>query len=94
LDLFPFFPFFLPFFSFFSARFINNRLVEELSKSGVKPLPFPAQYSLTLPLEETGDKEFTELLSGQSVALTREMSAADLVHTLAEETSKCLKTFE
>lgn len=76
-----------------NARFINNRLVEELSKSGVKPLPFPAQYSLTLPLEETGDKEFTELLSGQSVALTREMSAADLVHTLAEEASKCL-TFE
>lgn len=75
------------------ARFIKNRLIEELSKSGAKPLPFPAQYSLTLPLGETGDKEFTDLLSGQSVALTREMSAADLVHTLAEETGKCLNSF-
>ena len=75
------------------ARFIKNRLIEELQKPGVKPLPFPAQYSLTLPLGETGDKEFTDLLSGQSVALTREMSAADLVHTLAEETGKCLDSF-
>ena len=75
------------------ARFIKNRLIEELSKLDVKPLPFPAQYSLTLPLGETGDKEFTDLLSGQSVALTREMSASDLVHTLAEETGKCLNSF-
>jgi nitronate monooxygenase len=75
------------------ARFIKNRLIEGLSKPGIKPLPFPAQYSLTIPLAETGDKEFTDLLSGQSVALTREMSAGDLVRTLAEETDNCLKLF-
>jgi nitronate monooxygenase len=75
------------------ARFIKNRLIDELSKPGLTPLPFPAQYSLTLPLEETGDKEFTELLAGQSVALTREMSASDLVKTLAEETNNCLKAY-
>ena len=72
------------------ARFIKNSLIDKLSKPGLKPLPFPAQYSLTLPLGESGDKEYTDLLTGQSVALTREMPAAELVQTLAEETGKCL----
>lgn len=75
------------------ARFIKNRLIGALSKPGVKPLPFPAQYSVTIPLGETGDQEFTDLLSGQSVALTREMSAAELVGTMAEETGKVLASF-
>jgi nitronate monooxygenase len=75
------------------ARMIPNRLVEELSNSRAKPLPFPAQWSLTLPLEESGDQDFIGLLAGQSVALTREMPAADLVQTLASETSERLKAF-
>jgi nitronate monooxygenase len=76
-----------------NARFINNKLIEELSDPGLEPLPFPAQYNLTLPLGESEDREFTDLLCGQSVALTREMPAADLVQTLAEETDKCFKSF-
>ena len=75
------------------ARMITNRLVEELSNSGAKPLPFPAQWSLTWPLEEDDDQDFLGLLAGQSVALTREMSAADLVNTLAAETSQRLEAF-
>ena len=75
------------------ARFIKNRLIEALSSPEVEPLPFPAQLSLTLPLEETGDQELTGLYAGQSVALTREMSASDLVGTLAEETGRCLRAF-
>jgi nitronate monooxygenase len=75
-----------------NARFISNRLVEELTRSGAEPLPFPAQYNWTLPLGETGDRDFTELLCGQSVALTREMPAADLVRTLAAETNRCLQS--
>ncbi len=74
------------------ARSIKTRLVDELSKQNLKPLPFPAQYSLTLPFEETGDADYMELFAGQSVALTREMPAADLVRTLAEETGSCLKS--
>ena len=74
------------------ARSIKTRLIEELSRQNLEPLPFPAQYSLTLPFEETGDKDFMELFAGQSVALTREMSAADLVQTLAEETTSCLES--
>jgi hypothetical protein len=72
---------------------ITNRLVEELSNAGAKPLPFPAQWSLTWPLEEDDDQDFLGLLAGQSVALTREMSAADLVNTLAAETSQRLEAF-
>jgi nitronate monooxygenase len=76
-----------------NALFISNRLVEELTRSGAEPLPFPAQYDWTLPLGETGEREFTDLLCGQSVALTREMPAANLVRTLADETSRCLQSF-
>jgi len=74
------------------ARSIKTRLVEELSRQDLKPLPFPAQYSLTLPFEQTGDQDFLELFAGQSVALTREMSASELVHTLIEETTTCLES--
>ncbi len=76
------------------ARFIKNRLIEDLSRPGAEPLPFPAQISLTLPLEQNGDPDFMGLYAGQSVALTREMSAADLVKTLAAETSQRLKAFD
>ncbi|MEM7427782.1 MAG: nitronate monooxygenase [Pseudomonadota bacterium] len=72
------------------ARFIKNRLIEHLTVSGVEPLPFPAQMSVTYPLEEGGRGEVSGLYSGQSVALTREMPAADLIETLAEETSQRL----
>ena len=74
------------------ARSLKTRLIDELTGQDLKPLPFPAQYSLTLPFEETGDKDFMELFAGQSVALTREMSASDLVSTLAEETDTCLNS--
>jgi nitronate monooxygenase len=76
------------------ARFIKNRLIEDLSRPGAAPLPFPAQWSLTFPLEASGDRDVTGLLAGQAVALTREMPAADLVQTLAAETSQRLKAFD
>ena len=75
------------------ARYIRNALIDDLVGSGLKPLPIPAQYSLVAPLGATGDRELTLLLSGQSAALTREMPAADLVHTLAEDTGRRLRAF-
>ena len=75
------------------ARFIKNKLIEELSRPGAESLPFPAQYSLTGPLEETGEPELGGLFAGQSGALTREMSATELVQTLAKETTQRLKSF-
>jgi nitronate monooxygenase len=75
------------------ARFIKNRLIEDLSRNGLFPLPFPAQSGLTQPLEKTGDHEFMSLYAGQSVALTRDMPASELVALLAEETSHRLRAF-
>ncbi|MFP6729739.1 MAG: nitronate monooxygenase family protein [Alphaproteobacteria bacterium] len=75
------------------ARYIKNKLVEDLSEPSVEPLPFPAQSSLTAPLDATGDQDVSGLAVGQSAALTRVMPATDLVETLARETSHCLKAF-
>jgi len=76
------------------ARLIVNKLIEDLSRPGAEPLPFPAQLSLTFSLEETDDQDFMGLYAGQSAALTREMSAADLIRTLAAETSERLRAFD
>ncbi len=75
------------------ARFIRNRLTDELISSGLEPVSFPSQLSLTAPLEAAGDREFTLLFAGQSAALSRDMNAAALVETLAAETSRCLHAF-
>jgi nitronate monooxygenase len=75
-----------------TARSLRTRLIEELTQENLDPLPFPAQYSWTLPFETTNDQDFLELFAGQSIALTREMPAAELVRTLVEETTSCLKS--
>jgi nitronate monooxygenase len=76
------------------ARYIRNRLTDDLIASGLEPVSFPAQLSLTAPLEKTGDRDFTILLAGQSVALAKDTNAAALVASLAEETSRRLRTFD
>jgi len=75
------------------ARFLKNRLVDELSAPGAEPLPFPAQLSLSNPLTGTNDPGVAVLLAGQAVALTRATTAADLMQSLAAETSQQLKAF-
>ena len=76
------------------ARYIRNRLADELVASGLKPLPIPAQLSLTLPLGETEEREVTPLFSGQSAALARDTNAAELVQRLAEETTERLRAIK
>ena len=76
------------------ARFIKNRLIDELSKSGAEALPFPAQLSLTYPMGVSGDQDLSALFAGQSAGLARAMSAADLVQTLADEATRRLKAFD
>jgi nitronate monooxygenase len=73
------------------ARYIRNRLTDDLIASGLKPVAFPAQLSLTAPLGGTGDRELTALFAGQSAALARDTTAAELVHSLAEETTRRLR---
>lgn len=75
------------------ARFIRNKLLDDLVDSGLKPLPIPMQLSLTLPLGQSGDREMTPLFSGQSAALVRHTSAADLVEALAEDALRRLRAF-
>ena len=77
-----------------NARFIRNRLVEELNDSGLDPLPFPAQYGATLPLGESGDYDYMDLIAGQSVAAIRPMSAGEFIRTLVEETGNSISSFQ
>ena len=75
------------------ARYIRNKLIDDLVGSGLKPLPVPAQMSLTFPLGAAGDRDWAVLLSGQSAALTKDTNAAELVQRLAEETTRRLRVF-
>jgi len=75
------------------ARYMRNRLVDDLVASGLKPLPIPAQLSLTWPLGESGDRDWAVLLCGQSAALTKNTAAAEMVQRLAEETTARLRVF-
>jgi nitronate monooxygenase len=75
------------------ARYIRNKLVDGLMASGLKPLPIPAQLSLTMPLGQAGDRELTPLFSGQSSGLVRHTKAADLVSSLAEDALRRLRAF-
>lgn len=75
------------------ARYIRNKLVDDLVASGLKPLPIPAQLSLTYPLGAAGDRDFAVLFSGQSAALAKDTHAAELVERLVEETGRRLRAF-
>src|SRR5437764_10412197 len=73
------------------ARYVKNKLVEDLLASELRPVAFPAQLGLTAPLGKAGDREFTALFAGQSAALARDTTAGDLVASLAQATSECLR---
>src|SRR5262245_32127114 len=75
------------------ARFIRNKLVDDLLNSGLQPLPIPQQLSLTLPLGTSGDREMTALFAGQSAGMVRHRTAADLVETLAQDALRRLRSF-
>ena len=75
------------------ARYIRNKLTDDLCESGLKPVPFPAQMSLTAPLGPTGEREVTMLFAGQSAALGKDTIAAALVESLGQETTHRLRAF-
>lgn len=75
------------------ARFIRNKLIDDLVASGVRPLQFPLQLGATAPLRNVGDAEVAVLFSGQSAALTRGAKAGDLVAWLATEAERHLRRF-
>jgi nitronate monooxygenase len=75
------------------ARYMRNALTDDLIASGLPPVAFPAQMSLTAPLQETGDREMTLLFAGQSAALGRDIGAGALVEAVAEEAGRRLGVF-
>ena len=75
------------------ARAIRNRLMDDLADAEGEIAPYPAQRSLVAPLAGVGEGAFQALWAGQNVGLTREIDAADLVRTLAEETAARLRAF-
>jgi nitronate monooxygenase len=79
------------------ARALRNRLSEDLSDAEADVVAYPGQLSLTLPLrrdQQAADfGDFYSMWSGQSVALTHPMPAADLMRKLVEETTARLRTF-
>ena len=74
------------------ARVVRNRLVDKLADLEDITLPFPAQEALTGPLGADDDRDYLPLYAGQSVAMTRKMSAAQLMAILVEETESSLKS--
>lgn len=75
------------------ARYIRNKLLDDLVSSGLKPLPIPAQLSLTMPLGQSGDRDMTPLFSGQSAGLVRHTTATELVEAIAEDALRRLRAF-
>lgn len=71
------------------ARGIYNRLMREVGPVSSDAPAFPHAATPLSPLktaaEKLGRTDFTNLWAGQSVALGRDMAAADLTRTLAQE---------
>jgi nitronate monooxygenase len=75
------------------CRYIRNNMIDDLVQSGLQPLPVPAQQSLTSPLAAAGERGWTALTSGQSAALAKYTSAAELIEQVAAETTLRLRAF-
>lgn len=75
------------------CRYIRNEMIDDLVGSGLRPLPVPAQQSLTSPLAAAGKGGWTALTAGQSAALAKYGNATELVERLAEETAQRLRAF-
>ncbi len=80
------------------ARAVKNRLMVEHADGETEVAPYPAQLSLVSPLRRgTAAPDMGDALSmwsGQAVALTRAMPAAQLVEILAQEAEQSLAALE
>lgn len=76
------------------ARGLANRFIREMAARNAPQLPFPAQNQLTGPLRaaasRAGNTDFIALWAGQAVPLVRDITAADLVRQLRDETLEAL----
>ena len=78
------------------ARGLANRYMREMQAPNAPQLAFPAQGALSGPLRaasgKTGNADFLAMWAGQAAPLSREISAAQLVATLEQETLEVIET--
>ncbi len=80
------------------ARGLANRFMREMNASNAPRLAFPAQNMLTGPLRAAaaksnggaGNPDFVSMWAGQAAPLSRELSAAQLIAALEQETLEAL----
>ncbi len=76
------------------ARGLANRFMREMNQHDAPQLAFPAQNALTGPLRaacaKAGNADYLAMWAGQAAPLAREMSAAQLVATLEQETLEAI----
>ncbi|ANU26532.1 NAD(P)H-dependent flavin oxidoreductase [Planococcus versutus] len=77
------------------ARGIKNRFIREFEQSGIDPLPFPSQNTITKEIRtaatKLGNPEFMSLWAGQSTrSLTKEMAAGDIVREIIKQAKSIL----
>ncbi|CAN5222213.1 nitronate monooxygenase family protein [soil metagenome] len=77
------------------ARGVANRLMREVGPLSPDAPAFPHAATALVPLkmvaEKLGRVDFTNIWAGQSVALKRQISAADLTRALASESFECFQ---
>lgn len=77
------------------ARGVANRLMREVGPISPDAPAFPHAATALAPLKTAAEKlgrvDFTNLWAGQSVALSRQVGAAELTRTLAAEGLACLR---
>lgn len=78
------------------ARGLINRLMREIGPLSADVPAFPTAGESLAPLQKramaSGSAEFSPLWAGQSAALCREMSAAELTRTLARDALNCMQS--
>ena len=76
------------------ARGLANRYMREMNESNAPQLAFPAQNMLTGPLRaasaKAGNPDFVSMWAGQAAPLARELSVADLIAQLEQETLEAI----
>jgi len=76
------------------ARGLANRYMREMNGNDAPRLVFPAQNMLTGPLRaasaKAGNSDFVSMWAGQAAPLSRELSAAQLIAALEQETLEVL----
>lgn len=76
------------------ARGLANRFIREMNNADAPRLAFPAQNMLTGPLRaasaKAGNPDFVSMWAGQAAPLARELSAAQLIAALEQETLEAL----